>query len=143
MIDLPASITRTPNMLVSMTTPNLRSGFTNTAVLVPGRPPFLKRVLDCVRILAEVRKKWATHVVVTGGEPMIQPDIVRLSLPMPGDVDGDGDVDSADVALITAARGQPANGPFDPRNLNGDAVIDINDARLATLACTRAHCAQQ
>ncbi len=30
-------------------------------------------------ILADVRKKWATHVVVTGGEPMIQPDIVRLT----------------------------------------------------------------
>src|ERR1700722_20731754 len=30
-------------------------------------------------ILADVRKRWATHVVVTGGEPMIQPDIVRLT----------------------------------------------------------------
>jgi len=30
-------------------------------------------------ILAEVRKHWAKHVVVTGGEPMIQPEIVRLT----------------------------------------------------------------
>ena len=30
-------------------------------------------------ILAEVRKRFASHVVVTGGEPMIQPDIVRLT----------------------------------------------------------------
>jgi 7-carboxy-7-deazaguanine synthase len=30
-------------------------------------------------ILADVRRRWATHVVVTGGEPMIQQDIVRLS----------------------------------------------------------------
>jgi 7-carboxy-7-deazaguanine synthase len=30
-------------------------------------------------ILADIRRKWATHVVVTGGEPMIQPDIVRLT----------------------------------------------------------------
>ena len=30
-------------------------------------------------ILADVRKKWAKHVVVTGGEPMIQPEIVRLT----------------------------------------------------------------
>lgn len=30
-------------------------------------------------ILANVRKHWAKHVVVTGGEPMIQPDIVRLT----------------------------------------------------------------
>jgi len=30
-------------------------------------------------ILADVRKRWAKHVVVTGGEPMIQPDIARLT----------------------------------------------------------------
>jgi 7-carboxy-7-deazaguanine synthase len=30
-------------------------------------------------ILADVRRRWATHVVVTGGEPMIQEDIVRLT----------------------------------------------------------------
>ncbi len=30
-------------------------------------------------ILADVRGRWATHVVVTGGEPMIQQDIVRLT----------------------------------------------------------------
>ena len=30
-------------------------------------------------ILADVRRRWSTHVVVTGGEPMIQEDIVRLT----------------------------------------------------------------
>lgn len=30
-------------------------------------------------ILADVRRQWATHVVVTGGEPMIAEDIVRLT----------------------------------------------------------------
>lgn len=30
-------------------------------------------------ILADVRRRWATHVVVTGGEPMIQEDIVLLT----------------------------------------------------------------
>jgi len=30
-------------------------------------------------ILADVRRRWATHVVVTGGEPMIQEDIARLT----------------------------------------------------------------
>jgi 7-carboxy-7-deazaguanine synthase len=30
-------------------------------------------------ILADVRRRWATHVVVTGGEPMIQQEIVRLT----------------------------------------------------------------
>src|SRR5258708_19142879 len=30
-------------------------------------------------ILADVRRRWSTHVVVTGGEPMIQDDVVRLT----------------------------------------------------------------
>lgn len=30
-------------------------------------------------VLADVRRHWGTHVVVTGGEPMIQEDIVRLT----------------------------------------------------------------
>jgi 7-carboxy-7-deazaguanine synthase len=30
-------------------------------------------------VLADVRRRWSTHVVVTGGEPMIQEDIVRLT----------------------------------------------------------------
>src|ERR1700687_5250245 len=30
-------------------------------------------------ILADVRRRWSTHVVVTGGEPMIQEDIVLLT----------------------------------------------------------------
>src|SRR5271163_673469 len=30
-------------------------------------------------VLASVRRHWATHVVVTGGEPMIQEDIVRVT----------------------------------------------------------------
>ena len=30
-------------------------------------------------LLADVRRHWATHVVVTGGEPMIQEDIVTLT----------------------------------------------------------------
>ena len=30
-------------------------------------------------ILADVRRHWATHVVVTGGEPMIQEDVVPLT----------------------------------------------------------------
>jgi predicted extracellular nuclease len=102
-------------------------------LLSPALASFAHPVLDVVHTNSEFANQTSDH----------EPDIVLLSLPLPGDVDGDGDVDSADVAAITAARNQAASGPFDPRNLNNDAVIDINDARLATLACTRAHCAQQ
>jgi len=56
------------------------------------------------------------------------------------DVDLDGDVDSADLALIRAGIGQtPAAG--DPRDGNGDGRIDARDVRACTLKCTRNNCA--
>lgn len=72
------------------------------------------------------------------------PILVALDLrraPTPGDVDSDGDIDREDVALITAARNQPAAGPDDPRDVNSDGAIDVTDARLAATRCTRARCA--
>jgi 5'-nucleotidase len=58
-----------------------------------------------------------------------------------GDIDGDGDIDSIDVAAITAARNQPARLPVDRRDMNRDGRIDVVDARLAALGCYRARCA--
>jgi len=56
------------------------------------------------------------------------------------DVDSDGDVDTADMALIRAGIGQvPAAG--DPRDGNGDGRIDARDVRACTLKCTRNNCA--
>ncbi|MGZ8240736.1 MAG: WD40/YVTN/BNR-like repeat-containing protein, partial [Methylobacter sp.] len=40
-----------------------------------------------------------------------------------GDIDQDGDIDRSDLARITAALNQPANGPDDLRDLNGDLSI--------------------
>jgi hypothetical protein len=92
---------------------------------------FANPVVDIVHANAEFAAQTSDH----------DPDIARLTLPQAGDVDGDGDVDRADVDAITAARNTNANGPFDPRNMNGDARIDVNDARLAVSACTRPGCA--
>ncbi len=55
-------------------------------------------------------------------------------------MDADGDVDSDDVAAIFAARGEPASGPDDPRDANGDGVISVNDARICVLDCTLPNC---
>ena len=63
--------------------------------------------------------------------------------PLVSDIDGDGDVDLADIGLISAARNQPASGPNDPRDLNGDGRIDALDARIAVTKCTRPRCALQ
>lgn len=56
------------------------------------------------------------------------------------DVDGDGDVDTNDLALIRAGIGKTPTAN-DPRDGNGDGVIDARDVRACTLKCTRSACA--
>jgi hypothetical protein len=57
------------------------------------------------------------------------------------DVDRNGQIDSADIALINAARNTAA-GTSDPRDANKDGSINILDARQCTLKCTKANCAR-
>jgi len=57
------------------------------------------------------------------------------------DVNSDGFVDRADIQAITLARGQPATGPSDPRDADGDGTISVLDARQCTLQCGNANCA--
>lgn len=57
------------------------------------------------------------------------------------DIDKDGDIDKNDINAIFAARGQKATGADDPRDLDGDGLITINDSRGCVLKCTLANCA--
>jgi len=66
------------------------------------------------------------------------PLVVSLNLVL--DLDGDGDVDKHDAQLVTNARGVVPTA-FDQRDVNGDGVINANDARALTLQCTRPGCA--
>lgn len=59
------------------------------------------------------------------------------------DVDLDGDIDKADTALISRARGQSATGADDPRDADGDGKITPNDVKVCIPLCTRANCAIQ
>ena len=68
--------------------------------------------------------------------------IVRAAS-IPGDIDGDGDVDRDDIAIIFAARNQAASGPADPRDLDRDGRITVLDARKAMLLCTRPSCRRE
>ena len=61
---------------------------------------------------------------------------------MPGDADRDGDIDNSDLQLVLAVRNTTV-GAGDPRDLNGDGVVTVRDARLLILACTRPNCATQ
>ena len=56
------------------------------------------------------------------------------------DVDGDGDVDTADLQAIRLKIGTvPAAN--DPRDANGDGKINIADVRSCSQVCTKASCA--
>lgn len=61
----------------------------------------------------------------------------------PGDTDSDGDIDTIDIQAINAARNTPATSPNDPRDIDGDGMITLYDARKAVLLCTRPRCATQ
>jgi hypothetical protein len=56
------------------------------------------------------------------------------------DINGDGKVDINDINLIFAAHGQTVS-PGDPRDVDRDCVITVNDARECVLRCTNPNCA--
>ena len=60
-----------------------------------------------------------------------------------GDLDGDRDVDRDDLAVLHAARNQPAQGADDSRDLDGDGTVTALDARRLTQLCTRPRCATE
>jgi len=56
------------------------------------------------------------------------------------DVDGDGDIDKLDLREISRARNQPASGPDDPRDANGDGLITPADVKACIPQCTLPGC---
>ena len=79
-------------------------------------------------------------VSVTTGVTVVVDFVLQLPT-VPGDLDGDSDVDRDDLNVILAARNTPASGPDDPRDLDGDGMITVLDARKLVLLCTRPRCA--
>lgn len=63
--------------------------------------------------------------------------------PLACDINGDGYVDSNDVALITESFGTPVYGATDPRDANGDHQISTLDATFCTSKCNQTGCALQ
>jgi hypothetical protein len=69
--------------------------------------------------------------------------VVTVPKSIPGDLNGDGQVDKSDLNIIMAALNTTANGPSDARDLNHDGVINALDARILVTLCTHAGCAVQ
>lgn len=74
-------------------------------------------------------------------DPELSTIILSSSTALAGDVDGDSDVDQADLNLVLAARNQNASGSADLRDLDHNGVINALDARKLTLQCSRPRCA--
>jgi hypothetical protein len=78
--------------------------------------------------------------VGSGGSTLFSNTLVKHWVPasIKCDADGDGKVTLADLRIIAAANGQVATGPSDPRDGNGDGVINVADARFCQLRLTPA-----
>ena len=59
---------------------------------------------------------------------------------MDGYVDLDGDVDRNDIRSVLMAR-NTAIVPVDPRDPDGNGIVNVVDARQCVLMCTLAGCA--
>jgi hypothetical protein len=64
-----------------------------------------------------------------GGRPTMPWGVVWGS-PVQGDVSGDEVVDRNDLSLVVASRNLPAVNAEDPRDLDGDGMITVLDARI-------------
>jgi beta-lactam-binding protein with PASTA domain len=66
-------------------------------------------------------------------------NLVVSSGALRGDVNGDGQVNILDLVIVLEAFGKKV-GPGDPRDLNGDRVINLKDAAILVTLCTNSGC---
>ena len=62
-----------------------------------------------------------------GAVPGLGVDVLQIREPIPADVDGDGDVDAADLAILLGSWGPCPPEDDCPADLNRDGVVDAFD----------------
>jgi len=107
-----------------------------TGVLTAGRT-----ATPTITFAPTVEGHYVFSLVVNDGEASSAPTSVTIRVPLLGDIDTDGDVDSSDVRLLRAAGTRPANGQNDLLDLDGDRTIGGEDVRIVGTLCTRPGCA--
>jgi hypothetical protein len=76
-----------------------------------------------------VKGAYTFSLTVNDGQDDSVPDEVTITVLALGDLDGDGTVNCADIAIVKASFGKRTGQPgFDPRaDVTGDGVVDIRD----------------
>jgi hypothetical protein len=98
---------------------------------------------NCTPLL-QVGRYLELRAKLTANQGDESPSLLQIAVQTrPCDVDGDNDVDNADIALIRAALNTNASGFADPRDADGNSRINTLDMRTCTQQCTRAGCATQ
>jgi hypothetical protein len=124
--------------VVGLTQPAAEAAITAAGLTVTGVVTVSDPVVPAGQVISQVPSAGSAVAPGSGVSLTVS---TGPAAPLRGDVDGDGDVDSGDVALVTAVLNTPAAGPDDPRDLNADGTISVRDARLVVLECTRPRCA--
>lgn len=81
-----------------------------------------------------------TAIIVKYGSLSVDVPISVKST-IPGDLNGDGDVDKADLNELMTWENRPATTPSDARDLNHDGIINAQDAKILEKLCTQPGCA--
>jgi len=142
------------SMIDNIQNGRVAEGFPDRSVAYGGNSPYVTTVTqgalpNGLNIQSSTAILWGTPLKVgvfiftvssTDADGISASKAYSLKVTGPGDVDGDNDIDSADLAVIKSKYGQvvPAKNPAD---LNGDLKVNVLDYRKASSLCTKPKCA--
>ncbi|NOQ15295.1 MAG: tandem-95 repeat protein [Methyloprofundus sp.] len=102
---------------------------------------------DSASFMPDVAGEYLLKLDVTDPQEATSSDQVSITISEvivaePADLDGDGDVDMADLNRMKLDFGLTGLEPGHPSDLNGDGAVNVLDFRMAVRLCTRARCAE-